>query len=108
MKNNTRSEIVIEMRHIDNASNLQEAMKTVKKICGQGGDAELLVKSNGKMINAGKLGHTETPNEPHKLKMPDPWFCEQCGNIWYFYLNGGVCAVCGWKLKVIAQLPARN
>ena len=57
MKNNTRSDIVIEMQHIDNANNLQEAIKTVKKICGRGGDAELLIKSNGKTISAGKLGH---------------------------------------------------
>ena len=57
MKNNTRSDIVIGMKHIDNADNLQAALKIVKKITGRGGDAELLIRLNGRMISAGKLGH---------------------------------------------------
>ena len=57
MKNNTRSDIVIGMKHIDNADNLQAALKIVKKITGRGGDAELLIRVNGRMISAGKLGH---------------------------------------------------
>jgi len=57
MKNNTRSDIVIGMKHIDNADNLLAALKIVKKITGGGGDAELLIRLNGRMISAGKLGH---------------------------------------------------
>ena len=57
MKNNTRSDIVIGMKQIDNADNLQAALKIVKKITGRGGDAELLIRVNGRMISAGKLGH---------------------------------------------------
>ena len=57
MKNNTRSDIVIGMKHIDNADNLQAALKIVKKVAGRGGDAELLIRVNGRMISAGKLGH---------------------------------------------------
>ena len=57
MKNNTRSDIVIGMKHIDNADNLLAALKIVKKITGRGGDAELLIRVNGRMISAGKLGH---------------------------------------------------
>ena len=57
MKNNTRSDIVIGMKQIDNADNLQAALKIVKKVAGRGGDAELLIRVNGIMISAGKLGH---------------------------------------------------
>jgi hypothetical protein len=57
MKNNTHSEIVIKMRHIDNAVALFNSLKKVKKIIGCGGDVELLIKTNGKVVSTGYIGH---------------------------------------------------
>jgi hypothetical protein len=57
MKNNTRSEIVIEMKHIDHGNALRWAVDVFKKIAGEGGDVELLIRQNGKLHPCGKIGH---------------------------------------------------
>ncbi len=29
------------------------------------------------------------------------YICEDCDCTWEFYYNGGVCAICGGKLKIV-------
>ena len=57
MKLNTKSEIIIEMKHIDHANFLKKVLDVFRKISGQGGDVELLIRQNSKLQSCGKIGH---------------------------------------------------
>lgn len=57
MLNATKSGIIIEMNHIDNANYLTDALTKLKEFCGYGGDAELFVKTNGELHSCGFIGH---------------------------------------------------
>lgn len=69
MKNNTRSEVVIEMQHIDHAVKIKNALDAIKKVWDQGGDAELVIRSNGKkIISSALIGHdVDIKNVRHKI-----------------------------------------
>jgi len=55
--NNIKSDVVIEMKHVDNAIQLTTALKKFKKEAAAGGDAVMYIRSNGKLISCGKVGH---------------------------------------------------
>lgn len=57
MKNKTKSEITIEMNHIDNANGLQQALSVFNGIAHMGGDCELYIKANGELLKCGFVGH---------------------------------------------------
>ena len=44
MKNNTQSQIVIQMRHIDHAERLKAAIQVFANLAGTGGDAEMFIR----------------------------------------------------------------
>jgi hypothetical protein len=57
MKNNTASEVVISMKHIDNAHQLAITLIKAQKVIGYGGDVHLIVKVNGTDHDCGCIGH---------------------------------------------------
>jgi len=57
MVNNTKSKIIIEMNHLDHATNLFNFISLIKKIASQGGDLELNIISNDEFVAAKFIGH---------------------------------------------------
>ena len=57
MKNNTHSQIVISMKHIDNAIRFTKRLKEFCGLASTGGDAELYIKHNGNLKECGFVAH---------------------------------------------------
>lgn len=73
MKNNTPSKIIIEMKHIDHARRLAEALQRWANMAGTGGDAELYIRKGrgNEFILCRIVGHdVEVKKVTHVIKEP--------------------------------------
>jgi len=57
MLNNTASKIIIEMKNIDDGNRFTKRLKIFCDIAAKGGDAELLIRQNGKIRDCGFVAH---------------------------------------------------
>lgn len=57
MLNDTKSEIIIEMHHIDDANKLKAALIRFKEMAGVGGDVSFYIGQDDKIIKCGNIGH---------------------------------------------------
>ena len=60
MLNATPSRIIIDMKHIDDATKLEKALNNLKTIAGEGGDVYLMIRHSGEMKSLGFIGHDVT------------------------------------------------